>query len=49
MKYLSPQLEMLHKKKSHVSLIKHEISCGIFQEYSPTLPKGPILKETFDQ
>ncbi|WP_299537368.1 hypothetical protein [Ulvibacterium sp.] len=35
MGYLSPQIEILAKKKKQEkkSLIKKEISCGIFQDY----------------
>lgn len=35
MGYLSPQIEILAKKmnKDKKSLIKREISCGIFQDY----------------
>ncbi|MFC4096777.1 hypothetical protein [Euzebyella saccharophila] len=38
MGYLSPQIEILAKKKSseEKSLLKKEISCGIFQDYGHT-------------
>tara|TARA_R110000868_G_scaffold4211_10_gene26553 strand:+ start:9648 stop:9806 length:159 start_codon:yes stop_codon:yes gene_type:complete len=31
--YLSPEIEALAKRKKEKSLIKKEISCGIFQDY----------------
>jgi len=38
MKYLSPEIEAIlnSKKKSEKSLIKENISCGIFQDYDIT-------------
>tara|TARA_R110000868_G_scaffold138840_6_gene353330 strand:+ start:225 stop:371 length:147 start_codon:yes stop_codon:yes gene_type:complete len=33
MTYLSPEIEALVKRKKEISLIKKEISCGIFQDY----------------
>ncbi|WP_298485850.1 hypothetical protein [uncultured Maribacter sp.] len=38
MKYLSPEIEAIlnSKKKSEKSLVKKNISCGIFQDYEIT-------------
>ncbi len=36
MRYLSPHIEALTKKKNTTSLVKREVSCGIFQGYEST-------------
>ncbi len=43
MGYLSPQIEAWSKKNRHteVSLIKKEVSCGIFQEYGKNTSQLP--------
>lgn len=40
MKFLSPQIESLIKKKRETSLVKKENSCGIFQDYGKNVPKN---------
>ncbi|PKA96399.1 hypothetical protein B0O79_0034 [Flavobacteriaceae bacterium MAR_2009_75] len=46
MGYLSPQIEVLAKKKKQEvkSLVKKEYSCGIFQDYG-NLENGVASKE----
>lgn len=33
MKYLTPEIQVLSNNKYSVSLVRHNVSCGIFQEY----------------
>jgi len=46
MAYLSPQIEVLakKKKKEEGSLIKKEYSCGIFQDYGNLDQTLPVEK-----
>lgn len=41
MQYLSPQIEVLSKKKNAKSLVKKEVSCGIFQGYEGMENRAP--------
>ncbi|MDF4203057.1 hypothetical protein PXD56_08830 [Maribacter sp. SA7] len=47
MQFLNPEIEALTKRKATQSLVKKEISCGIFQDVKdiPVVDEAVVLKK----
>ncbi|MEY8779768.1 hypothetical protein AB9K32_05035 [Allomuricauda sp. XS_ASV26] len=48
MLYLNKEIELLAKRKKSRSLIKKQISCGIFQDLD-TLEQNQVKRKTFQK